>query len=295
MKCPVDSIGIIGGGTVGQALARCYAEHCTVRIFDLNPCKGTHKNLREIYDCQLVFLCLPTPQIQGSRKCNLGAIYEHCSYLQNSDQSIVLKSTVPIGTTEFLSTKFKLPNIVHSPEFLTARCAVLNAQTPALNVIGRPATSPQYACEDLLADLYAYRYPGTETHLMTSSESEAVKLFLNGFFATKVSYFNEIHTLCEKLKLNWGMVHEAMLADGRCGSTHTNVPGPDGMYGFGGACLPKDLNSLISCFHEAQVTTTILHAVSERNSCLDRARSAGPDSPVDVNDSVYTQLGAVAI
>ena len=81
---------------------------------------------------------------------------------------------------------------------------------------------------------------------MSSDESEAVKLFQNSFFAVKVAFWNECNQLASKLGLDWQVVMNAILADGRISPSHTNVPGPDGKYGFGGECLPKDLASLAS-------------------------------------------------
>ncbi len=245
-------IGIIGGGVVGRATARAFIEHVEeVRVYDSVKERATHGREDTII-CDLVFLCLPTPQKPNSLECNLSAIHEFFSDIASlENQNFVLRSTVPIGTTKRLSKQYNLPNLVHSPEFLTARCAVTDAHLPSRNIVGVPGLASygkdrDHLAGDTLCDLYEKRFPGVPCFLMSSDDSEAVKLFLNSFFAVKVAYWNEVNALARKLGLDWERVIEGVLSDGRVSHSHTKVPGPDGKYGFGGSCLPKDLASL-SC------------------------------------------------
>ncbi len=255
-------LGIVGGGTVGRATARCYIEHAEVRVFDILPERATH-SLAEVMACDIVFVCLPTPQIEGSLMCDLVPIVKFFEQIDRSRANLVLRSTVPIGATRRLRAMYDLPNLVHSPEFLTARCAVTDAQLPARNIIGYPrADTLQYGG---LEDLYRHRFSGVPVHLMTSDESEFVKLAQNGFFATKIAYWNECRTLADNLDLDWDRVLSAVLADGRISHSHTRVPGPDGKYGFGGACLEKDLASLVSCIEQAGLSAAVTRAAYERN------------------------------
>ncbi len=248
-------IGVIGGGVVGQATARCWLEHCSeVRVHDLDPRRSTHNQGDTIGGTDLVFVCLP--------EANLDAFFSVVKYWKY--QNFVLRSTVPIGTTCRLSQQCNLPNLVHSPEFLTARCAATDAQMPARNVIGSPAGA-RTDCWLVLQGLYEKRFPGVPIWCMTSDDSEAVKLIVNSFFAVKVSFFNECRSLCDKLSLDWDMVLAGVLSDGRIAHSHTRVPGPDGKRGFGGACLPKDLEMMRQCLHEANVLDLICNAAQLRN------------------------------
>lgn len=254
-------LGVIGGGVVGRATARAFLEHVEeVRVHDTLPERSTH-SLTDVLGCDLVFVCLPTPQQADSLSCDLTAV-EHFFRSQHSSRvSFVLRSTVPIGTTARLAREYDLPNLVHSPEFLTARCAVSDAQLPARNVLGVTPGSDAVR----LARLYTERYPGVPLHIMTSNESEAVKLFQNSFFAVKVSFWNECRQFADRLGLSWDVVLEAILADGRISFSHTRIPGPDGRFGFGGSCLPKDLANLITCMAEAGLTAPVSHAAHFRN------------------------------
>ena len=238
-------IGVVGGGVVGRATARCYMEHSEVKVYDIVKERSTH-TLEETLGSDLVFVCLPTP-IGNKEGADVSALIDFFSFAASYHASVnyVLRSTVPIGTTKKLADSFNLSNLVHSPEFLTARCAVTDAQLPARNIIGDPGI-PYPADEfgdkfpesrKLLHRLYDKRFPGVPVLVMSSSESEAVKLFQNSFFAVKVAFFNEINELSERLKLDWDRVLAGMLSDGRIAHAHTKVPGPDGKYGFWGECL----------------------------------------------------------
>ncbi len=247
------SIGIIGGGVVGQAIARSYLEHVKcIKVYDRITERSTHHLHETVCDSDLIFICLPTPQKPNSLECDTSIIDEFFSHMGGllHNRHFVLRSTVPIGTTKKLSEKYNLTNLVHSPEFLTARCAATDAQLPARNIIGDTVGRSKYTeCWRCLSDLYKQRFPGVPVLTMTSDESESVKLIQNAFFATKIAFFNEMYALIQHLGLDWNSVLPAVLADGRISHSHTNVPGPDGKFGFGpdtpNACLPKDLASII--------------------------------------------------
>jgi len=227
-------LGIVGGGVVGHATARCFVEHHEVRVADSLKERATH-GLGEVLDSDIVFLCLPTPAKEkgGLDTRHVTAFFDALPP-KKRDACFVLRSTVPVGTTAGLRLEYGLTNIVHSPEFLTARCSVLDAQIPSRNVVG----GVWCKCKTELVSLYQKRFPGIPVLVMDSGESEAVKLFQNAFFAVKVSFWNEVRSLADKLNLNWDHVLKGILADGRITPSHTLVPGPDGLRGFGGACLP---------------------------------------------------------
>jgi UDPglucose 6-dehydrogenase len=253
-------IGIVGGGIVGQATARSFLEHvCEVRVYDELPERRTH-SLAEVKRCDLVFICLPTPA-RDDGGCDISALTNHIKlFLRGCTVPLVIRSTVPIGTTRLLALANDLP-LIHSPEFLTARCAQVDAQMPSRLVIGYTFQSrTDWESMDALSvvkSLYERRFPHCPIHVMSSDESEAVKLFQNAFFAVKVGFFNEVRNLADNLGLDWDPILRAVLADGRICPSHTNVPGPDGKRGFGGACLPKDLTNLLSCFDKANVPCPI--------------------------------------
>jgi UDPglucose 6-dehydrogenase len=252
-------VGIIGGGTVGRATARCYLEHIEeVRVYDVLKERRTH-GFDEVLECDLIFVCLQEDRLHDVFS------YWAVGYPGKSNANFVLKSTVPIGTTRRLAREHHLPNLVHSPEFLTERCAMIDVQVPSRNIIGSPTDHVHNECAKLLHWLYRRRFPGVPTHCMTSDESEAVKLMTNAFFATKVSFFNEMRSLVDRLGLDWETVRAGVLSDGRIAHSHTQVPGPDGERGFGGKCLPKDLATLVRQFFEQGIDSPVCDGAALRN------------------------------
>lgn len=231
-------IGIVGNGVVGNATAQVYKPFHEVRIWDCIP-ERCPNQFADVLNCELVFVCIPETEIEKW--------FDRVA-VQCSSANFVIRSTCPIGTTRKIANRHRV-SVCHSPEFLTERTAIVDAWTPTQLVIGSTcyhegSSLGSDRAASALHGLYTGRFPGVPLRCMDCDESEALKLFINGFFAVKVAYFNEINLLCAKLGLQWGTVLNAILGDGRITHSHTQVPGPDGMYGFGGKCLPKDLDQL---------------------------------------------------
>lgn len=269
-------IGVVGGGVVGHSTARAWMEHADVRVYDLVKERRTH-TLPQVLDCNVVFVCLPTPQVKDGLAADISAIESFFTEARKLPNGLLpiyaLRSTVPIGTTRRLKERLGLPRICHNPEFITARVALTDAQTPARNIIGATdfnSTTDTAAAR--LTELYAKRFPGVPVHQMTSDESEAVKLFQNSFFAVKLSFWNEVYTLAETLGLDWETIMAGILADGRIAHAHTKVPGVDSKFGWGGSCLPKDIASLVQQMTDQGLRCDVSYGAMARNFD-DRARS----------------------
>lgn len=257
-------IGIIGNGVVGNATAEAFRP-TEVRCYDKSP-ERSPNTLEQALACDIVFVCLPTPQCANLLDCDLSVVYDFFRARGHDAPNLnyVLRSTVPVGTTRRLHEQFNLPNLVHSPEFLTARTAIQDAKMPKQLLIGYPEPHP-LAGADTLYDLYKQRWPAVPIGEMTSDESETIKLAQNAFSAVKIAFFNELRSLCDAKELNWDIVRAWLLGGGWINSMHTQVPGPDGKRGFGGACLPKDLASFISCLRNAGLPDNVSFAAHTRN------------------------------
>jgi UDPglucose 6-dehydrogenase len=265
-------LSVYGCGFVGQAIIRGFNLYADVKAYDIDP-KRCVNTFEETIMCDFVFLCLPTPMVSvEGGECNLSIIYdcfekinsfhkEHPELSREINPIYIIKSTVPIGTTRKLTEKYINLNIIHSPEFLTARCANLDFVVPARNIVG----GNNLQSVNKLANLYKERFPGVLCLTMSSDESEAVKYAANCFFATKVMFFNEMKLISDKLKLNWNNIIEGVMSDGRIAKSHYQVPGHDGDAGFGGLCFSKDINALIATFCENGLDPKVLKAVWEQN------------------------------
>ena len=255
-------IGIIGKGFVGNAIFQGLNHYYDLKVYDIDP-KRSASTFEEAVGSDLVFLCVPTPMHKDTGECDLSYIE---SVFEKVDQTtcsciFVIKSTVPVGTTKKLNEKYKNIKIIHSPEFLTARTAVTDFICPSRHIVGGEAENGT----GRLKQIYEERFPGVPCQTMTSDESEFVKYFANCFFATKVSYFNEMAIFARAHGLDWDKVIQGVMSDGRIGISHYQVPGFDGSFGFGGTCFPKDINALIKSFEEVGADPVLLKAAWKRN------------------------------
>ena len=263
----MNNIGIIGNGFVGGAVAHGFSEKNPL-IHDVNP-EVSHNSFDEVANCKHLFVCLPTPMVSEFGGEANTTIVERCfqRLSKNQEQVIILKSTVPVGTTKKLAEKYDLKNLVHCPEFLTAANAKHDFVNAERTVIGSPyyrsGTSEKYS--EMAKELFVDVFPNIPVYTMSSCESELVKYTANCFLATKVGFFNMIYMLSEKLGLDYNLILSGVLSDSRVGDSHTSVPGPDGDYGFGGTCFPKDVNAMIKTLDKNGVSPGILDSVWEDN------------------------------
>ncbi len=246
------SIGIVGGGVVGQALAHAWSGFADVKVYDKLPERCTH-DLGQTLQSQFIFVCLPTPQIGSTLDCtNICMFFNSMSVYKHIAPIYILKSTVPIGFTSSLRGQYPALQILHSPEFLTERTALQDAMMPRVHIVGY--VSEAHSEDELYRQgignyitLHNHRFTScTKLLVCSSDESEAIKLMTNSFFAVKIGIMNEFKALSDSLDLDWSTILTGILADGRISPCHTQVPGPDGKYGYGGKCLPKDIECLRS-------------------------------------------------
>lgn len=261
MKNIVNTIGIVGGGFVGHATARTFMEFAEVRVHDVLPARS-NASKEDVLACDVVFVCLPTPMLPGGR-CDLSFIESFFATQRGSRSIFVIKSTVPVGTTDRLAKQYDVPGLVFSPEFLTARCSVADAMTPSRSIVGKPEGGSNIAV-NIVDGLLRARFRH-EPMLMAAREAELVKYGCNAFFAVKVAYFNELRMIAEATKCDYEKVLSGILADGRIANAHCNVPGPDRKFGFGGTCLPKDINALAWTASDHGTPNHVLRAAWETN------------------------------
>jgi len=243
-------LGIIGRGFVGSAVefgfsAQTGVKDFTVRVYDKDPSKSVHSLEETVNESDIIFLSVPTPSNEdGSINLSiLEAALEDISKVNTSATNIVLvRSTVVPGTTSNLQKQFPSLRLVFNPEFLTERSAKLDFINQARVVLGGPA---EYTSQ--VAELYKARFGHTQCIIETTYETaELIKYMSNCYFATKVSFLNEMKLIADAVGANWEDAKEGFIRDGRIGHSHMSVPGPDGKLGFGGSCFPKDIQAMIT-------------------------------------------------
>jgi UDPglucose 6-dehydrogenase len=262
------NVGIIGQGFVGTAVREGLRKHHTILTYDkkhldhidyfagdLGRSQPSSSPVSQLcVDCAVIFICLPTPMgMDGSCdtsivESTIALIYDARRNRQSESvglcysPTIIIKSTVPPGTTKELMGKYPGTKICFNPEFLTERDPVGDFQRQNRIVIGVEDRGTATA----VSLMYREAFPGVEQCVVDSTTAELVKYFTNVALAVRVSLANEFYQIAQKLDLDYGQVQKIANLDPRLGGSHWQVPGLDGKMGFSGSCFPKDLNGLIT-------------------------------------------------
>ena len=257
-------IGIIGQGFVGNAVYQKFKNYFDILTYDIDEtkCNSDFHYIKK--GCDTIFLCLPTPMYEDGT-CNTSIVEIMLSqingYGPNKSYDIVIKSTIPPGTTEEWNERFEKLNIVFNPEFLTEANAVSDYENQNRIILGgpRPATTR-------LKRIFTKVFPKAHIIKTGSRHAEMVKYVTNAFLATKVSFANEMYQICQALDIDYDKVIEYAQHDDRLGTSHWAVPGRDGDFGYGGHCFPKDVKALISLANKYSLDPKILNAVDSKNN-----------------------------
>mgnify|MGYP001296715520 CR=1 FL=1 len=255
----MGKIGIVGQGYVGTALKVGFEPHYDVVTYDkYDLSKSTHSKLSDIVrESEIIFVCVPTP-MEKDGTCHTGIVEEVIKEINETanGQIVVIKSTVPPGTTDRLHRKYKSVKVIFNPEFLTEANFIQDFKNQNRIILGGTRNGT-----NKVRTLYSRVFPHATIVKTGAKHAEMVKYFTNCFLATKVSFANEMYNICEQLDLDYDKVVEYATYDERLGKSHWAVPGPDGDMGFGGHCLPKDLSAIINAFE----TFGLLEAVEQVN------------------------------
>jgi UDPglucose 6-dehydrogenase len=290
-------IAVIGTGYVGLVTGACFAEFgVDVTCVDIDANKIAQliagdmpiyepgleqlvtKNVQSgrlrfttdlkqaVEQALVVFLAVGTPpKADGSPDLSFveaaaRSVAEH----MNGYKVIVTKSTVPIGTGEYLRKLIRKHlksslnfGVVSNPEFLREGAAINDFMRPDRVVVGSSDDEAVAIMRDLYRPLYLIEVPFVVTSL---EAAELIKYAANAFLATKISFINEIANLCESIGCDVHDVARAIGMDRRIGNKFLH-PGP----GFGGSCFPKDTQALASVARQFGRDSMIVDAVIEVN------------------------------
>lgn len=257
-------IGIIGIGVVGGAMYNFFKNKINLIAYDKYRKDKFISNFEDLMSTDIIFFCLPTPFNSKTNEYDKTAIYETCEKMRNYKGVIVIKSTIEPETTQQLCEKYNL-NFVHNPEFLSAKTALEDFKYQNHIVLGKGKT-----CDDdsfnKIKKFYQYYFPKAKISICSSTESEFMKIGVNCFYATKIQFFNEIYTLCQKNGTNYDIIKNLMISNDWINPMHTNVPGTDGKLSYGGMCFPKDTNALLQYMKKYNSYNNVLESVIlERN------------------------------
>lgn len=254
-------IGIFGQGFVGSAVFSKFKQFYDVYTYDLdsNKCNSSEEEIVKV--CDIVFVCLPTP-MNSDGSCNIGIVESVIKKLDDSckDKIIVIKSTVSPNTTKILGEKYKNNLIAFNPEFLTERNAVKDYEDQKRIILGGPKKATT-----VLKNVFSVVFPNADIIKTDSTYAELIKYVTNTFLSVKVSFANEMYELCKSFDVDYDKVIEYAKYDKRLGDSHWSVPGPDGDFGFGGHCFPKDLSEIVYLTDKLNTVNNVLKATLKTN------------------------------
>jgi nucleotide sugar dehydrogenase len=274
----IGTIGIIGIGVVGSAIKHVLEKfQIPLKLYD--KYKNLGKCVDELLDCTMIFICLPTPfkpsiineKDEKDENCNNNTgQYDKTELYNVIDQLatlkyagiIIIKSTVEPGTTKTLQTQHGNLTLVHNPEFLCAKTATEDFLNQTHIIIGASSESLDIS---LVVNFYKKYFPDVKMSLTTSDTSEMVKITCNSFYACKIQFFTEIKLFCDKFGIPYNTVRDLIIKNGWINPMHLEVPGHDGLMSFGGACLPKDIQSLNSLLEAHHIDNEVINAVVNEN------------------------------
>ena len=256
-------LGIVGKGFVGSAVSHGFSVDTEQVIVD--P-KFTDNTFEDLADTEIVFVCVPTPQQDTHLDVDTSIARSVLQELNELEYKgvVVVKSTITPHHLRQFKTLYNKLRLVYNPEFLTEANSLQDFINPNMQILGGELHDCIEVEQAYIHHSKVKIVPTFKTDLTSAS---LIKYTINSWLATKVSFFNELFHLHQSsdAETSWEQFTDMLKRDPRVGDSHMQVPGPDGMFGFGGHCLPKDTKALLYYSKVEGAPLTLLEKIINQN------------------------------
>ena len=266
------TVAIIGYGYVGRGTERFFKDTFDIVIYD--PHKG-HDDKEVVNNADLAVISVPTV-MNGDGTADLSAVHETFGWIKTP--AIVIKSTVPPGTTKELANQYDMHDrLVFSPEFIGERGYPVpfwedvphptDMKLHSFFIFGgsKEANKKVVRFFEEVSGAHA-RYVQTD-----STSAELTKYMINNWIAAKVTFCNEWFDIANTFGVDYKELRELWLLDGRVGRSHTIVY--EDMRGFGGKCIPKDTNAIVQAAKKTGYEAKLMRSILKVNEELIKKRT----------------------
>lgn len=231
---------VIGFGVVGRAVHEVLIETPDVEVVAYDIRGAEVANLNRALSASVWFVCVPTNTTPEGR-LDLSKVVAafNLATEQPHRPLLIVKSTLGVGSCAVLRATYN--RFAYVPEFLVERAPSCRGMDRLVLGVDRESLADAVAVVRVVPE-----WAHVPLHVVEPHEAEFVKVGANALLAAKVGLANELRDLCALRDANFERVIDAIGADRRIGRAHLDVPGPDGQFGFGGKCFPKDLDDFVS-------------------------------------------------
>lgn len=250
-------LGIVGLGAVGTANKNGF-ESLGHEVYVHDIKLGT--NIKDILNTEIVFICVPTPRAEDG-SCDTSIIQDVIYDLDVNKYTgiIAIRSTVEPGFTQRISETYNHMKFCFVPEFLRERCAADDfINNHKLLAVGTNDISIYRKVVKAHGNL-----PEHVEHL-TCNEAEILKYYNNVYAALRVTFANIMYELCQKFDADYTIIKDAYIKTGKATDMYLDVN--KNLRGYGGMCLPKDVQALQNLFEKLDMPYSLLQSVNHDNN-----------------------------